>query len=128
MWEKLSHHCSHVLSETGDATPTYSKSNIFSLLKEYTYNRAIWSHCTLTIFRFFEVKQQLKMSTGPLNILMKTNTDNQFVSPVAALKGHSHYCIFRVRLRQMVAFQQGDRKFPISALMQPTAENADCCV
>ena len=39
-------------------------------------------------------------------------------------KGHSHYCVFRVRLRQMVAFPQGDRKFPISALTQPTAENA----
>ena len=31
-------------------------------------------------------------------------------------------------LWQMVAFPQGDRKFPISALMQPTAENADRCV
>ena len=51
------------------------------------------------------------MRTGPLNILMKTNTDNQFVSPVAALKGHSHYCIFRVRLRQMVAFPQGEENF-----------------
>ena len=38
------------------------------------------------------------------------------------LKADSHYCVFRVRLRQTVAFLQGDRKFPISALMQPTAE------
>ena len=44
------------------------------------------------------------------------------------LKGHSHYCVFRVRLWQTVAFPQGDRKFPISALTQPTAENADRCV
>ena len=44
------------------------------------------------------------------------------------LKGHSHYCVFRVRLRQTVAFPQGDRKLPISALTQPTAENADRCV
>ena len=47
---------------------------------------------------------------------------------VQALKAHSHYCIFCVRLRQTVAFLQGDRNVPISALMQPTAENADHCV
>ena len=29
---------------------------------------------------------------------------------------------------QMVALLQGDRKFPISALTQPIAENADHCV
>ena len=44
------------------------------------------------------------------------------------VKGHSHYCVFRMCLRQTVAFPQGDRKFPISALTQPTAENADRCV
>ena len=44
------------------------------------------------------------------------------------VKGHSHYCVFRVCLRQTVAFPQGDRKFPISALTQPTAENADRCI
>ena len=37
-------------------------------------------------------------------------------------------CVFRVRLQQTVAFLQGDRKVPISALTQPTAENADRCV
>ena len=42
-------------------------------------------------------------------------------------RAHSQYCIFRVRLWQTVVFPQGDRKFPISALTQPTAENADCC-
>ena len=42
--------------------------------------------------------------------------------------GHSHYCVFCMRLRQTVAFLQGDRKFPIFALMQPTAKNADRCV
>ena len=31
-------------------------------------------------------------------------------------------------LQQTSGIQQGDRNFPISALMQPTAENADCCV
>ena len=31
-------------------------------------------------------------------------------------------------LRQTVVFLQGDRKFPISALTQPTAENADRCI
>ena len=44
------------------------------------------------------------------------------------LNGHSHYCVFRVRLRQTVAFPQGDRKFPISVLTQPTVEKADRCV
>ena len=44
------------------------------------------------------------------------------------LKAHSHYCVFHVHLQQMVAFLQVDRKFPISALMQPTAENADQCI
>ena len=44
------------------------------------------------------------------------------------LKVHSHYCIWRVRIQQMVAFLQGDRKFPISALMQSTVENADCYI
>ena len=44
------------------------------------------------------------------------------------IKADSHYCVFRVRLQQTVAFLQGDRKFPISALTQPTAENADRCV
>ena len=48
--------------------------------------------------------------------------------PLNTLKAHSHYCIFRVCLRQMVAFLQGDRKFPISALTQSTAENADRCI
>ena len=43
-------------------------------------------------------------------------------------KAHSHYCIFHVSLQQTVAFLQGDRKFPISALTHPTAENADRCV
>ena len=45
-----------------------------------------------------------------------------------SLKANSHCCIFRVRLWETVAFLPGDRKFPISALMQPTAENADLCV
>ena len=30
-------------------------------------------------------------------------------------------------MRQMVALTQRDRKLPNSALMQPTAEYADCC-
>ena len=40
-------------------------------------------------------------------------------------KANSHYCIFRVHLQQTVVFPQGDRKFPISALMQPTAGTTD---
>ena len=40
---------------------------------------------------------------------------------------HSHYCVFRVRLRQKVALLRRDRKFPISALTQSTAESADRC-
>ena len=43
------------------------------------------------------------------------------------LKAHSHYCVFRVRLRQTVALLRRDRKIPISALTQSTAESADCC-
>ena len=43
------------------------------------------------------------------------------------IKAHSHYCIFRVRLRQMVALLCRDRKIPISALTQSTAESADRC-
>ena len=46
------------------------------------------------------------------------------IGTLRILKAHSHYCIFRM----MVVFLQGDRKFPIFALMQPTAENADCYV
>ena len=42
------------------------------------------------------------------------------------VKVHSHNCVFHLHLRQMVAFPQGDRKIPISALMQTTAENTDC--
>ena len=45
-----------------------------------------------------------------------------FLFTLDRLKADSHYCVFRVRLRQTVAFLQGDRKFPISALTQPTAE------
>ena len=44
------------------------------------------------------------------------------------LKAHSHYCVFRMCLRQMVAFLQGDSNFSISPLTQPTAENADRCI
>ena len=33
-----------------------------------------------------------------------------------------------MHLGQTVAFLKGDRKFPISVLTQPTAENADCWV
>ena len=44
-----------------------------------------------------------------------------------SFKAHSHYCIFRVRLRQTVALLRRDRKIPISALTQSTAESADCC-
>ena len=44
------------------------------------------------------------------------------------LKVHSHYCINHVSLRQMVAFLQGHIQFPISALTQSTAENADHCI
>ena len=36
--------------------------------------------------------------------------------------------VLRMCLRQGVAFQQGDGKFPISVLTQSTVENADCCV
>ena len=44
-----------------------------------------------------------------------------------ALKAHSHYCVFRMRLRQTVALLRRDRKIPISALTQSTAESADRC-
>ena len=44
------------------------------------------------------------------------------------VKAQSHSCIFCMRLRQLVAFLQGDRKFPISLLTQLTAENADHCI
>ena len=40
-------------------------------------------------------------------------------------KAHSHYCVFCVRLRQTVVLLRRDRKIPISALMQSTAESAD---
>ena len=43
------------------------------------------------------------------------------------LYAHSHYCIFRVRLRQTVVLLHRDRKIPISALTQSTAESADRC-
>ena len=42
-------------------------------------------------------------------------------------KAHSHYCIFLVRLQQTVALLRRDRKLPISALTQSTAESADRC-
>ena len=44
-----------------------------------------------------------------------------------ALKAHSHYCVFRVCLRQTVALLRRDRKIPISALTQSTVESADRC-
>ena len=44
------------------------------------------------------------------------------------LKAHSHYYVFHVRLQQKVVFLQGDKKIPIFALMQPTAENVDSCI
>ena len=44
-----------------------------------------------------------------------------------SIKAHSHYCVFRVRLRQTVALLRRDRKIPISALTQSTAESADRC-
>ena len=44
------------------------------------------------------------------------------------IKVHSHYCVFGMHLRQALAFPHRDRKFPISLLMQSTAENADCCI
>ena len=46
---------------------------------------------------------------------------------IASVKAHLHYCVFRVRLRQTVALLRRDRKIPISALMQSTAESADRC-
>ena len=43
------------------------------------------------------------------------------------IKADSHYCVFRVRLRQTVALLRRDRKIPISALTQSTVESADRC-
>ena len=43
------------------------------------------------------------------------------------IKADSHYCIFCLHLRQMVALLRRDRKIPISALTQTTAESADHC-
>ena len=43
------------------------------------------------------------------------------------IKADSHYCVFRMRLRQTVALLRRDRKIPFSALMQSTAESADRC-
>ena len=59
----------------------------------------------------------------PLNLGSRHNNYN-FVYQ-EGLKAHSHYWVFRVCLWQTVAFLQGDRKFPISALTQPIVENAD---
>ena len=43
------------------------------------------------------------------------------------LNDHSHYFVFHVHLWQMVAFLQGDRKFPISvsSVNQPLVGNYD---
>ena len=43
------------------------------------------------------------------------------------IKSCSYYFV-HMHLRQTVAFPQEDRKFPISALTQPTVENTDCCI
>ena len=51
-----------------------------------------------------------------------------YCTATVCFKVRSHYCFFHVRLRQTVEFLQGDRKFPISVLTQPTAENADRCI
>ena len=55
--------------------------------------------------------------------IASSNYDGQY----QALKAHSHYCVFRMRLRQTVALLRRDRKIPISALTQSTAESADRC-
>ena len=48
---------------------------------------------------------------------------------VAALIGKCpHYCVWQMCLRQTVVFTQRDRHFTISALMQPTVVNTDCCI
>ena len=44
-----------------------------------------------------------------------------------SFKAHSHYCVFRMHLRQTVALLRRDRNFSISALTQSTAESADRC-
>ena len=46
---------------------------------------------------------------------------------IVLFKAHSHYCVFRMRLWQTVALLRRDRKIPISALTQSTAESADRC-
>ena len=44
------------------------------------------------------------------------------------LNAQSQYCIFCMCVWQMMAFPQGDRKFPISVMMQSTAENTGHCI
>ena len=69
-------------------------------------------------------------ASGKLKGLIADSTLNKYVCSAlwTSAEAHSHYCIVRMHLQQMVAFLQGDRKFPASALTQPTAENADCCI
>ena len=60
-------------------------------------------------------------------LLRRVHTNRVKRSRIGQFKAHSHYCVFRVRLRQTVALLRRDRKIPISVLTQSTVESADCC-
>ena len=53
---------------------------------------------------------------------------NVLIAFILPSKTHSHYCVFRMRLRQTVALLRRDRKIPISALTQSTVESAAASV
>ena len=70
-------------------------------------------------------KLEIFLSVKKCNCMLQPHASNK--RRVIQPKAHSHYCVFRVRLRQTVALLRRDRKIPISALTQSTAESAVCC-
>ena len=93
----------------------------------------LWRHPNLLFFVWIQLFCLCLIREKHIYLLDQIQTSETRGQPTSdtsphKVKAHSHYCVFLVRLWETVAFLQGDRKFPISALTQPTAENVDCCV
>ena len=77
------------------------------------------------MIKLFEWFKSIDTTNSLDGIILPENSS--LTTETTLLKAQSHYCIFNVHLWQTVALLRRDRKIPISALTQSTAESADRC-
>ena len=87
------------------------------------YEEKCWSRRTAINTKFARIESKCHLPRKRNKNCVK----NWSQEPEVYVKAHSHYCVFRVHLRQTVVLLRRDRKIPISALTQSTAESADRC-